>query len=294
MKVLVAGGTGFIGRALCRDLAVAGHRVALISRSASSTVPGAGETFSWDGPWRLALEETDVIVNLAGENIAAGRWTEARKKALRDSRLETTRALALAVGSARRPPAFISASAVGYYGDRGDEELIETSPPGTDFLADLCRDWETEALRAEGPGRRIVLARIGVVLGSGGGALAKMLPPFKLGLGGPLGPGRQFMPWIHLDDAVGLLRLAVERSDASGPVNLTAPEPVTNEQFSRALASALRRPCAFRVPTAVLRLVAGELADVLLSSQRVLPKAAGRLGYVFRYPELGACLRACV
>lgn len=293
-KIVVAGASGFVGRPLCRALWDNGRReVHALSRHADS-IPYA-YVHVWDaataGDWQAALEGADALINLSGANIAEKRWTAARKRELAESRLVSTKVLVDALAAAKRPPrVFLNASAVGYYGDRGDETLDESSAPGEDFLARLCADWESAALAAPKSVRAIVL-RLGVVLGQGGGALGRMLLPFRLGLGGPLGSGRQYMSWISRDDAIGLM-LRLLDSDASGPVNATAPEPATNEAFSRELARALGRPCVFRVPEKAARLAFGELADVLLGGQRVLPKKALAAGYAFQHPTLAQALAA--
>ncbi len=292
MRVVVAGGTGFIGRALRAALEAAGHEAVVLSRSAGpGRVVWDGET---QGPWTAALEGSGAVVNLAGASVAGGRWTEARKRLLAQSRLLPTRALVTALsGLKERPGVLVSASAVGYYGDRGDEELSERSGPGAGFLARLCVDWELEARKAAGYGARVVLLRTGIVLGKGGGALAKMLTPFRLGLGGPLGSGTQWMPWISLEDEVGLILHLLER-EVSGPVNAAAPSPVTNQGFSAALGRALRRPALLRAPAFALRLALGEMSSLLLGGQKVRPEKALESGYRFKHPELAAALEACL
>ncbi len=241
------------------------------------------------------MPETDAIVNLAGESIASGRWTAARKAAIRSSRVEATRALVDAAAAASpRPKVLVNASAIGYYGAHGDEPLDETAAPGADFLARVCVEWEAEARRAEALGLRVVLLRLGVVLAPDGGALSAMLLPFRAGLGGAIGGGRQWMSWVHRDDVVGLLREAVGNAEYAGPVNATSPNPVTNRDFTRALGRALHRPTVLPVPGIGLRLLLGEMATMLLTGQRVLPKAAERLGYAWQQPELPAALERCV
>ena len=298
MKIVIAGGTGFIGSALAARLRQDGHVLTLLTRVKKPLNSTGTTTILWQpgapGDWQRKLEETvadaDGIVNLAGESIAAGRWTEARKEKLRASRIETTRALVDAIARTGRGVKFLlNASAVGYYGARGDETVTEGDPPGSDFLARLCRDWEAEALRAEASGARVVLLRTGIVLGKNGGALAKMVPPFKFFLGGPLGSGKQWMPWIHLEDEIGLIAWAMT-SGARGPLNATAPEPVMMKDFCGALAKALHRPCWAPVPAFLLRAALGEMADMLLTGQRAVPAQAERLGYRFRYAKLAAAL----
>ncbi len=297
MKLLVAGGTGFIGAPLVRALTQHGHEVTVVTRSPDRHRPAERLQFvSWKGEaWGCRLAEADGIVNLAGESIAAGRWTARRKLALQESRLQTTRRLvdAMASGSTR-PACLVNASAIGYYGARGDEPLDEHAPPGRGFLAELCRAWEAEARRAEPLGIRVVMMRIGLVLGPGGGALARMIPPFQWGIGGPLGSGRQWMSWVHRDDVIGMMEWALAHPEVSGPGNATAPQPVTMRAFCSALGRVLRRPSWAPVPAVALRLLLGEMAEVILSGQRGLPRAALDRGYAFRYAELEPALRACL
>ncbi len=296
MRTLVTGATGFVGRRLVGRL----ERPAVLSRDpeqARRVLGGDVQAFRWDPeagpPPAESLEGVDVVFHLAGEPIAAGRWTADRKQRIRDSRVQGTRRLVAALEAATaRPRALVSASAVGFYGDRGEEVLDESAAPGNDFLAEVCRDWEAEAGRARALGVRVVTSRTGIVLGEAGGALARMLLPFKLGLGGRLGSGRQWMPWIHIDDLVGLLLHAAERSDIDGPLNAVGPAPVTNLEFTRTLAAVLRRPAIFPVPEFGLRLAFGEMASVLLASQRVTPRVAETTGYSFRYTTLDAALRS--
>ena len=291
MRVLVTGGTGLVGRPACDALRAAGHAVTIVSRE-PGRVPA--RAIGWDG-LRAAMPETDAIVNLAGESIASGRWTAARKAAIRSSRVEATRALVDAAAAASpRPKVLVNASGVGYYGAHGDEPLDETAAAGTDFLARLCVEWEAEARRAEALGVRVVVVRLGVVLAPDGGALSAMLLPFRAGLGGPIGGGRQWISWVHRDDVVGLLREAVGNTEYAGPVNATSPNPVTNRDFARALGRALHRPTVLPVPGIGLRLLMGEMATMLLTGQRVLPKAAERLGYAWQQPELPEALERCV
>jgi uncharacterized protein (TIGR01777 family) len=236
----------------------------------------------------------EAVFHLAGEPVAQGRWTAAKKQRIRESRVLGTRNLVATIGNMLpRPRVLICASATGYYGDRGDELLEETSGSGQGFLAEVCRAWEAEALEAEKHGVRVVLARLGVVLAPRGGALERMLLPFRLGLGGKLGNGQQWMSWIHVDDAVGLLLHAAERKDLRGPLNVVSPTPVTNQDFTRRLAGALGRPALLAVPRLALNLALGEVSDVLLESQRVVPRVAQRAGYAFSYPDLESALAAC-
>ena len=250
--------------------------------------------FRWvpdDEPPPESFDGCEAVFHLAGEPLAEGRWTASKKARIRDSRVIGTRNLVAGLRALdSRPPVLVSASAVGIYGSRGDESLNEQSPAATGFLGDVCRQWESEAMRAKEFGMRVVTIRIGLVLGKEGGALAKLLPLFKLGAGGRLGNGRQWMPWIHVEDLTRLLVFAAENSSMHGPVNGTAPNPVSNRGFTRALGQAVRRPALFPAPAFGLRLILGEFAEVLLSSQRVVPKAAVDAGFQFRYSTIGSAL----
>jgi uncharacterized protein (TIGR01777 family) len=245
-----------------------------------------------DTTWRHALDRADAVINLAGESIAGSRWTEERKRAIRGSRIEATSALVAAIMAASRPPGtFISGSAIGFYGAHGDEVVTEESPSGSDFLSDVCRQWETLAIEASSR-TRVVLLRSGLVLARDGGALPQLALPFRLFAGGPVGSGQQYISWISLEDWVGLVRWAVTTNHASGPFNLTAPTPVTNREFARVLGRVLGRPAVIPAPASALRLVLGELADALiLGGQRVVPARAHALGYEFRHPTLEPALR---
>lgn len=294
MRALATGATGFIGRALLRRL----ESPVVLTRDPAGAkgALGGAAVHGWQPDITPApadaLRGVDVVFHLAGESVASGRWTATKKARIRDSRVLGTRNLVTGIErSKERPRVLVCASAVGFYGSRGDEELDEASAPGTDFLSRVCRDWEAEAAKARALGVRVVLARIGVVLGKGGGALARMLPPFRLGLGGPLGSGRQWFPWIHVEDVVGLLLHAAERGEVDGAMNVVAPEPATNREFTKALAAALRRPAFLPAPAFALRLALGEFAEVLLASQKVRPRAAERTGYRFQHPSVAGALR---
>jgi uncharacterized protein (TIGR01777 family) len=305
MKIVIAGGTGYLGSPLAEMYAEEGHDVRILSRSVkpgeSRHDPGTGvpgiTRVGWmadgtPGPWASVLEDADALINLAGESIAGKRWTTQRKTQLRDSRIEPTRSLAAAIKSATRPPAvFISGSGVGYYGPSGDDPRTEQSPAGSDFLARLCAEWEQEARAAERSGVRLVLLRTGLVLERGGGALAEMMRPFRFFVGGPLGSGRQYMSWIHRLDWIEIVRWIVQTPGMSGPVNATAPHPVTNREMARALGRAMRRPSFVPAPAFAIKLVLGEMAGSVLTGQRVLPVVAEKHGYHFRYPEIDQAFR---
>lgn len=299
--IVIAGGTGFLGRPLATALSADGRQVTVLTRKRPPGTPASGSIahVEWHpederGAWTTLIDGAEAIVNLAGESIVSGRWTTGRKVRLVESRLQATRSLAGAISAATNPPpVFVSASAIGYYGDRGDEVLTEASAPGNDFLADLCVQWEREATRAKSERTRVALIRTGIVLDTAGGALRKMLPPFKMFAGGPLGSGQQYMSWIHLTDWVRLVRWMIGTDRASGPINATAPAPVANREFSKALGAALHRPSLLPAPAFALRLLLGEMADsLLLASQRVLPARAAELGFPFSYPRLEPALHS--
>jgi len=297
MRVFLTGGTGFLGRALTLALRREGHEVVAWVRSEARARARLGDQAellpleAGDAALAAALEGCDAVVHLAGEPVLS-RWTSARRAALRASRVDlTTRLVAALERGVRRPAVLLSGSAVGFHGDQGEEPLDEDRPAGAGFLAELCRDWEAAALRAESFGTRVVLLRTGVVLGLDGGALPQMLPPFRLGLGGRLGSGRQYLPWIHVEDWVRGVLLALEDARLRGPVHLTGPAPVTNREFTRTLAGVLRKPAPFPVPALALRTLLGGVASVLLESQRALPNRLTSLGFAHRFPTLEAALR---
>ena len=297
MRALITGATGLIGRGLATKLTDA----VVVSRDPDRAARALGsvETHRWEPetgpPPTEALREVDAVFNLAGEAVADGRWTVEKKRRIRDSRIVGTRNLVAGFEALqRRPRVLVSASAVGYYGDRGDELLEEDAAQGEGFLADVCAAWEHEALAARELGMRVVCVRVGVVLARNGGALAKMLTPFKTGAGGRLASGRQWMPWIHHEDVIGILLHASENEQMQGAVNAVSPRPVTNADFTRALGRALHRPTLLPMPKAVLRIALGELSEILLASQRVLPRVAERNGYTFEHPRLQAALEALV
>ncbi|MFM9196909.1 MAG: TIGR01777 family oxidoreductase [Planctomycetia bacterium] len=296
MKALVTGATGFVGPRLLRLLDAPVVLSRNPERARAALGPLAGPLYRWDPmqgpPPAEAFEGVDVVLHLAGESVAEGRWTAAQKARIRDSRVVGTRHLVAGLAQAAvKPRVFVSASAVGYYGDRGDEELTESSTPADDFLARVCVEWEREAVAAESHGVRVVTARTGIVLGAGGGALGKMLTPFKLGAGGPLGNGRQWMPWIHVADLARLYLHAAEHESIRGPMNAVAPHSVRNSEFTKALGRQLHRPAFMPAPYLGLRLLFGEFAKVLFASQRVIPRVALDTGFVFQYPEIAAALR---
>jgi hypothetical protein len=295
MQILVTGATGFVGRALILRLLRDGHRVrALVrSRGRAASLLGADVELAdakGEGALLRAVEGCDAVINLAGESVGT-RWTAARKRALWDSRVKLTEELVAAIGRAeRRPSVLVSASAVGYYGDRGDEPLDEGSAPGSDFLAEMCEAWEAAAQAAEQHGLRVCRVRIGLVLGRGGGVLEKLLPLFRAGLGGPLGDGRQYFPWVHQHDLVELLATATVEPRFAGPVLAVAPAAVTNREFARALGAALHRPAVLPAPKFALRLVLGEAASALVAGQRATPTRTLALGFHFQFATLGAAL----
>ena len=294
MKIAIAGGSGFIGTALVRRLVARGDDVAVLTRSAKRVRDG--RPVLWDGrsvgPWADEVASSDAVVNLAGENIAGGRWTEARKKALVASRLEATGAIVAALRrKPEQPRVLVNASAIGYYGLHGDQELDESSPRGAGFLAGLTGQWE-DAAREAGSLARLVILRFGIVLSPAGGALAKMLPPFRLGAGGPVASGMQWMSWISLADLVRMIEWALDHDEVSGVVNATAPNPVRSREFARALGRVIHRPAILPTPAFALRLAFGEMADeVLIGGQRVLPVRASRAGFQFESNELEDALR---
>lgn len=288
MKIVVAGGSGFLGGPLVARLRERGDHVDVLSRSASKGLEWHPPA---QGPWSARVAEADVVINLAGENIGDGRWTAERKKRLIASRLDATRALVAAMQQQpSKPRTFLSASATGWYGDRGDETLDESAARGSGFLSDLTEEWESAARAAE-PMARLVIARFGVVLEKSGGALAKMLLPFRLGAGGPLGSGRQWMPWVDREDAIRFVLWAIDTTSARGVYNATSPEPVRNADFTRELGRALHRPAVLPAPAFALRLAFGEMADeALLGGQRVVPARAMAEGFAFRFPRVGEAL----
>jgi uncharacterized protein (TIGR01777 family) len=294
MKVAVSGATGLVGGALCESFRENDVEILAITRGGRSLpsyikpVPWSPSNGDLDAD---LLEGTDVVVHLAGESIA-NRWTRSHKERIRSSRVEGTRHLVNGLRRLDKPPSLlISASAVGFYGNRGDEELDESSPPGSGFLPEVCQAWESEAARASDTGIRAVSLRIGVVLSSRGGALGQMLLPFKMGMGGPLGSGKQWLSWIHIEDVVGAIRFLMDQPESAGAFNATAPEPVRQADFAKALGKALHRPAFLPAPAHVLRLVLGEMSQLLLEGQKVHPQRLVNMGYKFKHPTLLPALK---
>lgn len=297
MTTLITGATGFVGQHLAQKIPqaiLAGRSVEKINKRFGDK----REALEWDGSRTTnatLLEGIDTVYHLAGESIFHGRWNAAKKECIRASRVENTRNLVEIIAeTANRPKNLICSSAVGYYGSRGDEKLTEQSTPGLDFLAQVCINWEKEALRAEEYGVRVVMIRTGVVLGANGGALAQMLLPFKMGAGGRLGSGRQFMSWIHIDDLISIMLYIKENPSLRGPINAVAPNPVRNNDFTQALASALHRPAILPAPGFALKLLLGEFANVLLGSQRALPEVLQQAGYEYAHSEIKTALQSLV
>jgi uncharacterized protein len=301
VKVAVTGATGTIGRTLVAELLERGDEVSVLSRDRAGARErlGAVEAIAWPEPKAgpppaEALRGRDAVVNLLGEPIAQ-RWTESARREIRDSRVLGTRNLVAALGDlpeGERPRVLVSQSGSGWYGPRGEEPVDESEPAGRDFPAQVTAGWETEAARAEAAGLRVVRTRTGVVLSPSGGALERMLPPFKLGLGGPVAGGRQYVPWVHLDDVAGALAFCIDSDAARGAVNVAAPQPVTNRELSKALGRVLNRPAALPVPAAALRILFGEMATVVTGGVRMMPRRLQELGYRFRFPDLDEALRA--
>lgn len=300
MNIVVAGGTGFIGSSVVRHLSLEGHDVVVLTRNPEkgTLTPGV-QLVRWDGAtqdaWAEQVRRADAVINLSGESIGAGRWTSARKDRLTGSRINSTRALLEALRTGEKKPAvFINFSAVGYYGSVESDEVTEDHPPGEGFLADLCLRWEQEAMAVGELGIRIVILRTGVVIGDRGGALDRMIIPFRLFAGGTIGSGKQWFPWVHRDDVAGVIGFALGNVDVSGPVNLVAPEIVDMKSFCAALGGALSRPSWLPVPSIALRALLGEMAGMILTGQRAVPSRLLDLGYTFRYPSLAPALASVI
>lgn len=299
MRAIVTGGTGLIGRALCRELVDHGHEVIVLSRNPDKKeegLPSQVETVGWDAQsargWGDRVSETDAIVNLAGAGLADGRWTDERKRSILESRVKAGQAVLEAVSAAAtRPKVVIQSSAVGYYGPRGDEVLNEDAAPGSDYLARVCFDWEASTAPVVRMGVRRPVIRTGIVLTTEGGAFPKILLPFKLFAGGPMGNGSQYWPWIHINDEVRAIRFLMENETASGPFNLTAPNPLTNKQFASVVGQAMGRPSLMPAPAFALKLALGEMSTVLLDGQRAVPSRLQELGFEFDFATLDAALK---
>ena len=302
MHVLVPGGSGLVGQALTRDLLCDGHSVTILSRRAGNVeVPSGAQVLYWDGlntsGWEIELERTDAVIHLAGESIAGAgilpqRWTDRKKDLIHSSRVATGQILSAAIESSKRRPAvFVQASAVGYYGPLGEQPISETQPAGTDYFSKVCLDWEKSTAAVEALGVRHAIARLGLHLTLEGGFLPRLALPIRMFVGGRLGSGRQYYPWIHIADTVGALRFLIENEGMNGVFNITAPEPATNAEFTKALAHTMRRPCWFPVPGFAFQMLFGEMADVVLCGQRALPEKLQSAGYIFNYPKLDEALQ---
>ena len=302
MKIIVAGGTGFIGTALIQELAVSNHHVTLLTRNPRRVQRLSSELVEieqWDGisvgAWARCIDGADAVINLTGESIGGKRWSSKQKEILTASRVNAINAIVEAIQRAsKKPEILISASAVGYYGNVDDGDVVEDYPAGRDFLAMLCKQWDEAALAANTFGVRVVTPRIGVVLGHDGGALKKMLVPFSMFVGGPLGSGKQWFPWVHRDDVVGVFRFALSEHKLSGPVNVAAPEYVTMKQFCSTLGNAMHRPCWAKVPSVVLRAMLGEMSTIVLTGQKVISQKLLQMNYQFKYPKLIPALQAVI
>jgi len=303
MRIFIAGGTGLVGTRLIAKLLARGDQAVVLTRRpeiaqekwGTRCTVIAGNPME-EGPWMGAVADCDAVVNLVGENVFARRWRAWFKELLYTSRIKSTEHIAAALNqqpllASGKPRVLVNASAIGYYGPRGDEELTESSPPGDDFLARLCVDWEKAALTASAAGARVVILRVGVVLDRAGGALAKMLTPFRMFVGGPVGSGKQYVSWIHHADMVGLILFGLDTAGAAGPLNATSPNPATNRQLAKALGRALHRPSFWRTPKFMLRLMLGQVASLITTGQRVLPRRALELGYTLQFPDLDAALQ---
>lgn len=296
MKILVTGGTGFIGRQIASRLLQDGHEMTILTRSTSQlgeVRPGVvylRADPTQKGRWQAAIEDHDAAINLAGASIFT-RWTAAHKKAIQESRLKTTRHLVEGIPpQSQKPFTLLSASAVGYYGFSGDETLTEDSPPGNDFLAQIAREWEEEAMKAKEKGARVVIMRLGIVLGEKGGALSQLIPLFRKYIGGPVGSGQQWFSWVHIQDLGEAIVFLIKHAEISGPVNICAPNPVTNKDLAKALGKALNRPSIIPTPGFLVKLVLGEMASIILKGQKVIPKRLQESGFVFQYPEIEQAL----
>lgn len=300
MKILITGGTGFVGTQLTSHLLQDGNEVTILTRSRKEPArEGSGRSYlqgdpTQKGAWQEAIRDHDVIINLAGASIFS-RWTDEHKKAIRESRVSTTRNIVEGIPSdSSRKMTLFSTSAVGYYGFHGDEELAEDSPPGEDFLARIAAEWEGEALKAQGKGARVVITRFGIVLGDKGGALGQMIPLFKKYIGGPIGSGKQWFSWVHIEDLAEAFVFLVKHPEISGPVNLCSPNPVRNKDLAKALGKTLHRPSILPAPAFMVKLVLGEFGSVILEGQRVIPRKLMEKGFVFQYPDINKALQGII
>ena len=288
MNILLTGGTGLIGKQLTEELVSSGHKLTILSRTKRENTKNI-KYIEWNQKDLMdAVNQVDIVINLAGEPIAKKRWTDKQKDLIKKSRAETTKLIVQVINNAnKKPKKIINASAVGFYGNRGNSKLAENSPSGSGFLPDVCKEWEYEANKAK---INVVILRIGVVLSKNGGALEKIIPPFKAFVGGPLGTGNQWMSWISLSDLIGLIKFVAENDNVTGILNATSPNPVTNKDFSNIVGKVLGRPSFMRAPAFALKILLGEMSDLLLDSQRVIPERALELGYKFKYPDLESAL----
>ncbi len=298
MKILMTGGTGFVGSQLTSRLIQDGHEVTILTRSEKKPEEGgAGISYlrgdpTQKGPWQEAIRNHDVVINLAGASIFS-KWTEKHKKAIRESRVHTTRNIVEAIPSVpEKPFTLLSTSAVGYYGFHGDEELFEESPPGNDFLARIAVEWEAEAIKAREKGARVVITRFGIVMGEKGGALSQMIPLFKKYIGGPIGSGKQWFSWIHIKDLAEAFAFMIKHPEISGPVNLCSPNPVRNKDLAKALGKALHKPSFMPAPGFMIKLVLGEFGSVILEGQKVIPKKLLESGFFFQYADMDKALQS--
>jgi uncharacterized protein (TIGR01777 family) len=298
MKILITGGTGFVGTQLTSRFIQDGHDVTILSRSAkrSGDVPRGVSYLQGDptqkGPWQEAVKNHDAVINLAGASIFS-KWTEEHKKAIRESRVNTTQNIVEGIPShPERSFTLFSTSAVGYYGFCGDEELVEDSPPGNDFLAQIAKEWEAEALKAKEKGARVVITRFGIVLGEKGGALSQMIPLFKKYIGGPIGSGKQWFSWVHIKDLAEAFAFLIKHPEISGPVNVCSPNPVRNKDLAKALGKVLRRPSFMPAPGFMVKLVLGEFGSVILEGQRVIPRRLLESGFIFQYADINKALQS--
>ncbi len=299
MKIIIAGGTGFIGTELIRQIS-GNHQLIVLTRNPGTKAQsGSVEFVEWDGTpdgsWTRHVDGADAVINFAGVTIAGKRWTKTQKKKILGSRINATKAIVEAVGNAKnKPSVLVNISAVGYYGNIEEGDVTEQHSSGDDFLAYVCRQWEQEALVAEKRGVRVVLPRLGVVLGKNGGALQKLLLPFRMFVGGPLGSGKQWFPWIHIDDVIGIIMYAIENKNVSGPINAATPEAVRMKEFCATLGKVLHRPSWAPVPAFALKLILGEMAMMLLTGQKVIPQKILNAGYQFKHPRLSEALQSIV